>query len=113
VVFEAVEVGRPELAIRGEPFIELCKRLRSDAIQAPLRVWACLDEACVPQHAQVFGHRRLADAEAVDKLADRTFSFAEQIEDLEPSRFGEDLECGEFRGHNNEYSYPVICSSSN
>jgi hypothetical protein len=113
VVFEAVEVGRPELAVRGEPFIELCKRLRSDAIQAPLRVWACLDEACVPQHSQVFGHRRLADAEAVDELADRAFSFAEQIENLEPSRFGEDLECGEFRGHNNEYSYPVICSSSN
>ena len=90
---------RPELAVRGEPLVELRERLRPDAIQAPLRVCARHDEACVPQHAKVLGHRRLADAEAVDELADRPFSVAEQIQDLESPWFGEDLQCSEFAGH--------------
>jgi hypothetical protein len=84
VVFEAVKVRRPELAVRAEPFVELRERLGPDAIQASLRVCARLDEAGVPQHAKVLGHRRLADPEAVDELADRPFSVAEQIQDLEP-----------------------------
>jgi hypothetical protein len=104
VVFEAVKVRRPELAIRGEPFVELRERLGSDAIEAPLRVCACLDETGVPQHAKVLGHRRLADTEAVDKLAHRPFSVAEQIQDLESPRLGEDLQRSEFRGHAVEYA---------
>ena len=104
---------RPELAVRGEPFVELRERLGPDAIQAPLSVCARLDEAGLPQHAKVLGHRRLADPKAVDELADRPFSVTEQIQDLEPPRLGEDLQCNEFRAHVRQYSYSVICPSSN
>jgi hypothetical protein len=78
-----------------------------------LRVWARLNEARVPQHAKVLGHRRLADPEAGDELADRPLAVAEQIQDLEPPRLREDLQCSEFPGHISQYSYSAICSSSN
>jgi hypothetical protein len=40
----------------------------------------------------VFGGARLAQAEPVAELADRTGPFQEQIEDAPPSRLGEDVE---------------------
>jgi hypothetical protein len=97
VVFEAIEVRRPELPVGGEPVVELCERLRPDAIQAALRVRARLDEAGVLEHAQMFGHGRLADAEAVDKIADRPFAVAEEIEDRESPRLSQNLERSKLR----------------
>jgi hypothetical protein len=32
VVFEAIEVSHPELAVGGKPLVELGERLRSDAV---------------------------------------------------------------------------------
>jgi hypothetical protein len=111
VVFEAIEVGRPELAVRREPVVELRERFRPDAIQAALCVRAHLDEARLLEHSKMLGDGRLADPEAVDELADRPFAAAEQIEDRQTARLGQDLECCE-SGDANEYSYPVICLSS-
>jgi hypothetical protein len=42
----------------------------------------------------MLGHGGLAEADAVDELADRPFAVAEQIEDLQPPRLGQDLENG-------------------
>jgi hypothetical protein len=95
VVLEAIEVSCPKLAIFGEPVVELCERLRPDAVEAALRVGAHIDESRLFEDAEMFGHGGLADAEPVDELADRSLSLAEQIEDRQPARFSEDLECGE------------------
>ena len=71
MVFEAIEVCRPELAVGREPIIELFERLRPDAIQATLCICARHDEPCVLEDAEMFGHGRLAEAEAVDEFTDR------------------------------------------
>jgi hypothetical protein len=97
VVFEAIEVRRPELAVRREPIVELCERLRPDAIQATLRICARLDEARVLEDAEMFGHARLAEAEAVDEFADWPFAVAEQIEERQPARLSENLERSKLR----------------
>ncbi len=95
MVFEAIEVRRPELAVGREPLVELRERFRPDAIQAALRVRARLDEPRVLEDAEMLGHGRLADAEPVDELAHRPFAVAEHVENLEPPRLGKHLECSE------------------
>jgi hypothetical protein len=100
---EPIEVGRPELAISRKPVVELCERFWPDAVQATLRVCAHVDEPGVLEDAEMLGHGRLADAEAVDELPDRPFAFPKQIEDRQPTRLRKDLECGE-GGHADEYS---------
>jgi hypothetical protein len=98
VVFEAVEVRRPELAVRGEPVVQLRERFRANAVKAPLRFGARFDESGLLEDAEVLGDRRLTDAEAVDEVTDRPFAVAEQIQDLQPARFAKGFECGEL-GH--------------
>ena len=88
---------RPELAVRRQPVVELCERLRPDAIQAALGLHARLDEPGVLEHTEMFGHGRLADAEAIDELTDGPFTVAEQIEDRQPARFRQNLERSERR----------------
>lgn len=55
-----------------------------NAIEAPLRVGARLDQAGRPQHPQVLGYRRLTDLERADQLAHRPLALAEQIQDQPP-----------------------------
>jgi hypothetical protein len=98
VVFEAVEVSRPKLAIRGQPLVQLHERLGADAVEAPLGIGACLDEPGVFENAEVLGDRGLTYAEAVDEVTNRLFAVAEEVEDLQPTRLGEDFKCGEL-GH--------------
>ena len=86
---------RPELAVRRKPVVELFERVRPDAIQTSLRVRAHLDEPRIFEDAEMLGDGRLADAEAVDELADRPFAVAEQFEDRQTARLGKDLECSE------------------
>jgi hypothetical protein len=95
VVFEAIEVRRPELAVRREPLVELCERFRPDAIQAALCIGARLDEARVLEDAEVLRHGRLAEAHALDELADGSFSVAKQIEDRDPARFSQNVQRSE------------------
>src|SRR5262245_36009456 len=95
MVLEAIEVCRPQLAIRREPVVELCKRFRPDAVQPALCVCADVDEPGVLQDAKMLGHGGLADPEAADELANRPFALPQQIENRQPTRLREDLECGE------------------
>ena len=95
VVLEAIEVRCPKGAVCREPVVELDERLRPDAVQAALRVSTHIDEPGVPEHTEMLGHRRLADAEVVDELADRPLAVAKQIENRQPARLGENLKCCE------------------
>ena len=98
MLLEAVEVCRPELPIRGEPVVQFRERLGADAVEPPLGVGTRLDQTGVFKHAEVLRDRRLADAEALDEIANRPFAVAEQVEDLQPARLCEGFECGEL-GH--------------
>jgi hypothetical protein len=92
VVFELVEVSRPKLAVGGEPVVELREWLRPDPVQPALCIGARLDEPGVLEDAEVLGDGRLAEAKAVDELADRPLTVPEQIEDRQPPWLGQDLE---------------------
>jgi hypothetical protein len=97
VVFQAIEMRRPQPAVGGEPLVELRERLGSDAVQATLRVGARLDEPCVLEDSEVLGDSRLTEADAVDQLADRPFAVAEQVEELKPPWLGQNLERSRLR----------------
>jgi hypothetical protein len=88
VVFEAIQMSRPELAVGGEPLVELGERLRSDAVQAALPIRASLNEPGVLEDAEVLRHCWLADAELLDELPDGALAVAEQVEDRQPARLG-------------------------
>jgi Family of unknown function (DUF6308) len=92
VLFEPVEVCRPELAIGGQPLVELFERLGPDPVQPALRIGTRLDEPRIPEDAEVLRDGRLTDTEPVHQLADGPFTVAKQIENLQPARFAEDLE---------------------
>jgi hypothetical protein len=88
VIFEAIQVSRPELAVGGEPLVELGERLRSDAVQAALRIRAGRDEPGVLEDAEVLRHRWLAQTQLLDELPDGPLAVAEQVEDRQPARLG-------------------------
>ena len=97
--FEAVEVGRPERPVGLEPRVQFHERLGPDPVQAALAVGAHVDEPRVSQYPQVLRHSRLADAEFVDEFAHGAFAVAQQLEDRDPPRLGEDLERSKGGGH--------------
>ena len=92
VLFEQVEARRPQLAVGRQPRVEGLERCGTQPVDAPLRVGADVDEAGVAQDAQMLGHRRLADGEVVDEVADGQIGAPEQIQDAAPVGLGEDLE---------------------
>jgi hypothetical protein len=98
VVFEAVEVRCPEPAVGRQPVVELRERLRPNPIEAPLGIRPRFDQPRVLEDAEMLGNGGLAEADVVDELADRSFPVAEQIQDRDPARFGQDLERSEL-GH--------------
>jgi hypothetical protein len=112
VIFESVEVSRPQLAVGGEPLVELSEWLRPDAVQAALRIGARLDEPRLLEDAEMLRDGGLAEADAVDELADGPFTVAEQIEDLKPARLSQDLQRRQ-SVHRDEYLRLVICLSRN
>jgi len=97
VAFERVDVGRPELPERGEPGIHFHEGFGPEAIDAALRVDPRLHEACLPQHAEVFGHRRLGHPELALELPDGPLRRGQKLEHGAPARFRDDGE-GRFHG---------------
>jgi hypothetical protein len=107
VIFEAVEVSRPKVAVGGEPVVELGKGFGPDAVKPTLRIRSRIHEPGVPEHAQVLGHTRLAQAQTSDKIADWSFAVAEQLEDGPPLRLCKHLERRDF-AHSTKYAMAVI-----
>jgi hypothetical protein len=94
MVFESVEVRRPEPAVRRQPVVELRKWLRPDPVKPALCIDAGFHQPRVLEDAEVLGDAGLADLKAIHDLADRPLAVSEQIEDRQPSRLGQDLERG-------------------
>jgi hypothetical protein len=98
MLLQPVEVPGPQPAIPGEPGVELDKRLRSDVVEPTLRFGARVDDARVPEHAQVLGHGGLTQWEALNQLPNRTLSISEKLEDGLTARVADDLK-GDGRSH--------------
>jgi hypothetical protein len=92
VLREPIEVLAPQRAIGRQPLVDLAERLRPQAIETPLRVYPSLDQPRVAQDTQVFGDCWLADVQLLDQVSDRSFSFAQQVQDATAMWFGEDVE---------------------
>jgi hypothetical protein len=88
VIFQQIEMCAPEIAIGGQPLIEIRERLRSDPVQAALPVDARLHQSRLPEDPQMLGHRRLAEAQPAHEFPDRLLPAAKQIEDGQPAGFG-------------------------
>lgn len=88
-------MAAPQLAVGGQPCVEVRERLGADAVLTPLRVHARLHQPRVSQHAQVLGDGGLAEPQRCDELPDGPFALAQQLEDRLPARLGEGLEGGE------------------
>jgi len=79
----------PQATVRLEPLIQSRERACFDLVDALLRRRLAGNEASVAQHFQVLGHRRLADHECVDELADAAAGASEPVEYPAPGRLGE------------------------
>lgn len=71
VSLERIHVTRPEITEWSQPFVELLKRLRIEAVEPPLRIDCGLHESGVPQNSQVFRDGRLRHAKPAFDLAYR------------------------------------------
>jgi hypothetical protein len=91
MVLQAIEMSRPELSVRVEPLVEVGQGLGANSIETALRVGAGLDQPCILEHAEVLRHCRLAEGKAVDELSDRPLAVAQQLENRNPTGFGQNL----------------------
>ncbi|HVG74663.1 MAG TPA: hypothetical protein VM824_04735 [Thermoleophilaceae bacterium] len=79
VLFERIEAAAPELAVRGEPGVQLGERLGTQPVPPPLPVAPNPDEPRLAQHAQVLRHARLAQLEVLDEVADGALALAKKL----------------------------------
>jgi hypothetical protein len=107
MVFESIEMCRPEFPVALEPLIELDQRFGPDAIEPTLRVDPRFDNSRFLQHPKVLRHRRLAQLKAFDQLSDGPLPIPQQIEDGLAARLSKNLKR---RGdwHGSEYATQVI-----
>lgn len=68
------------------------QRRAVDPVPAMTAVDADEDETDRPQHPEVLGHLRLAEAAAIDELADRCLPGAKGIEEMTPTGLGDGVE---------------------
>src|SRR5690348_7695448 len=92
MLLERVDVLRPEATEGREPFVELLERLRPQPVEPALRLDSRLDEASVPEHAQVLRRGRLRQSQLVLDLAHRMLRREEKPENRPPVRLGHDGE---------------------
>jgi len=114
MTLEGVEAAGPHGPVWLQPGIELAQRLRPHPINPSLRIDPRFNETNLAQDAQVLRHRRLADVEFLDQLADRPLAVAKQFDDDSPVWLGHDLERGTHRHSllniaDELYSCQVIC----
>jgi hypothetical protein len=91
MVLQAIEMSRPELSVRVEPLVEVGQGLGANSVEPALRVGAGFDQPCILEHAEVLRHGRLAEGKGGDELSNRPLAVAQQLENRNPTRFGQNL----------------------
>ena len=103
----------PVLLENSRPLVERANRIRVGAVEHLAPVAAKTHQTDVPQHLEVFRHRRLTETEVVDDVADVTFLRSEVDENVATLSFSdgiEDVRCRRSAGHEGElYSHYGIC----
>ena len=66
MVLQGVEVAAPVGPVRSQPLVDLRQRGRTQAIHPTLRLLADRHQTRLPEQLQMFRHRRLVTAVAVD-----------------------------------------------
>jgi hypothetical protein len=92
---EVVELIEPDVpgALEGPcPVVEGLEDGTVDPVPPTSPIGADEHEADRPQHAEVLGHLRLAEAEPVYKLAHRDLPVADGVEQLTPARLSDGAE---------------------
>jgi hypothetical protein len=102
VPFEVIEAGRPHPPVGLEPLVDRPEWLGAHSVEAALSVDPHVDEPCFAKDAKVLGDRRLAEAEAVDELADGPLGPNQQVKDPAAVGLREYVERG---GH----CYGLLC----
>lgn len=108
MVFQSIQVRRPELAISRQPLIELGQWLGPDPVEAALGVRTRLDNSSLLEHPKVLGHGRLAQAKTIDKLPDGSLPIPEKVEDGLPAGLAQRLEGSEGRHRVFQYTITAI-----
>src|SRR5690606_27191354 len=107
---EAIEARLPQLAVAGQPGVDLAERLGAQRVEPALAGRAHADEAGREQDAQVARDARLEDAEAADQVVHRPLAAAQDLDDPAAGRVGEGLE--DVQLHQCAYAYQFIYISS-
>ena len=94
MLIEPVEALFPEAAIRFEPVGDILQGGAIELAGAPLGVPAAGDQAGSLQHLEVFGNRRLTEAEWFHELVDGRLAQRQSSQDGAPGGVGEGGECG-------------------
>ena len=71
-----------------QPALCLAQGLRLEAVDPPLGLAPGVDDAGLPQHAQVLRDRGAAGWEVARQVADRALFLSEQFDDPAPGRVG-------------------------
>ena len=84
----------PQLAVRGQPVVELGQGLGPDAVEPSLAVNTRLNHACFLEDTQMFGNGRLSQRQPIDEIPHWSLAVPEQVENRLPGRLTQDLEDG-------------------
>jgi len=94
MLFQSVDVRRPEATELSEPSVEFLKRSRLQAIEAALCVDSRFDEPGVAKDAQMLGDGWLRHAEIAFNLANGLAGGDQEAENGAAIGLGDDLEGG-------------------
>src|SRR5689334_6818742 len=88
---EPIDAVLPELAVLGEPRIELAEWLGPECVEPALSIGAHRDEARIVEDAQVARDAGLMDARPRDNVADLLLAASQHLDDATPRRVREGL----------------------
>ena len=91
-VVESIEPDVPGALERARPVVDGLEGGTVDPVPPSAPIGADEHETDRPQHAEVLGHLRLAEAEPVDELAHRDLPVADGVEQFTPARLGDGAE---------------------
>jgi hypothetical protein len=91
VPLEFVQSRGPQSAIRFQPLGQLLQRFWPHAIEAPLRLDANVNEACVSQDTKMLRNTGLADAQLGYEIPHPALFVSKKVKDTPPVRFDECL----------------------
>ena len=89
---ETVEARLPEVAVVGEPGVELAERLGAEGVEAALPIRADPHEAGGVEAAELLGDAGLVNLDLADEVADGALAGTQGVEEAAAGGVGEQRE---------------------